>query len=330
MKISKVFSILTTAAAIAAFVGCTNPAATSSVEEIAPVENVKGVEGPISKAASSPDAYENDDTPENAKFHDYNFNKKYVHNFYDDAVDYVTFSGYTINTYIIDTEIAEGSNADTVLRIYSDKECTNEVAYNDDVRGSFESQIIFTPTVNGTYYIKCTSWRGRTGADREYTLRVQKLAYAEKSTFSNSSNDGWSLYANLNGSVAHIDPANSSEMEIDIYEPGVNNWDIGLYKEGFEAARYYVNSVEIICAIKTEPGKTREVEVLLGQSTYPYTTYGSKTVTVHENYQVVRLNVPVGSITDSNAQVAFNLGGGTPMDIWIDDIVVIGLDSDLF
>lgn len=329
MKISKVLSVLLAVLFVAAFVGCSNPTV-DSVKTIE-VASEKGVEGPINKSAgAAPDAFENDDTPADATYEDYNFNRKRLHNFYDDPTDFIKFSAYSSYSYIIDTEIPEGSNADTVLEIYSDATLSNRLYYNDDIGyGDYSSRIIIKQPAGGTYYIKCKSYANRTGADREYTIRVQRIESADVSEFSNGSNDGWQLYAE-NGAWAEIDTKNTTQMELDVYSTGTNTWDIGLYKEGYDIAYRLKYGIEVTFAIKTESGKSRDIEVLVGQAVSPWTTYGSKTVTVDGSWQTVKLYVPTGEINDTNAQVALNFGSGTPMDFWIDNMTVVVLTKDLF
>jgi hypothetical protein len=69
------------------------------------------------------------------------------------------------------TSTVSGS-ADTVFRLYGTNDAGTQVAYNDDYTGgSYASQIVYTPTATGMYYLRISQYASRNPGG-EYTLTL--------------------------------------------------------------------------------------------------------------------------------------------------------------
>ncbi len=121
------------------------------------------------------DEYEEDDTFSEATFIENGTSQ--VHNFFDDATDWLKFVATVDTEYIIETQdLSEG--ADTFLYIY-DLNATNVLTYNDDGGVLKASKITWLADSNGTYYIKVDSYEGASGENLNYTISLTQVAQEE-------------------------------------------------------------------------------------------------------------------------------------------------------
>ncbi|MCG8571971.1 MAG: clostripain-related cysteine peptidase [Spirochaetes bacterium] len=119
-------------------------------------------------SSSGGDSYEEDDSSSQANTITVDAGAQ-SHNFYDDANDWLKFSGVSGKTYEIESWV--GGDADTVLYLYNSS--LSQLASNDDKGdGTYGSKITYSCTSSGTYYIKVNSYSNRTGDNREYTISV--------------------------------------------------------------------------------------------------------------------------------------------------------------
>lgn len=121
-----------------------------------------------SSRSTAGDKYENDDNYWNATPIDCEMNSQ-EHNFADDAIDWYKFKGVQGRAYIIETTVF--NHTDTILTLYRNNQ-GNEIARHDDIssgnRGSKIEWLCDSST--DTFYLKCESFQGDTGADEEYNI----------------------------------------------------------------------------------------------------------------------------------------------------------------
>ncbi len=125
----------------------------------------------------SADAWEDDNSIANAK----NYTGYQKHTFhYDDSEDWIKL---TVNAgdvgkpfYLMTTNL--GPTMDTVLYLY-ESDGTTLIAKNDDSGGGHASQISWTPTKSGTYYIKVQSFNlnnvGNCGSSYDFFIAHDKV-----------------------------------------------------------------------------------------------------------------------------------------------------------
>lgn len=118
-------------------------------------------------AVSGADAYEQDDTSGTANLIVAGASQD--HNFFDDAADWVYFSGTSGKSYTIESFVQ--NSADTKIYLYNSS--LTQLGYNDDKGdGTLGSKVEYSCTSTGTYYVKVTSYNDATGANREYSLSL--------------------------------------------------------------------------------------------------------------------------------------------------------------
>lgn len=123
---------------------------------------------------ASPDAYESDETAQEAK--PIVVDEPQTHNFDSPGdQDWVTFTAQIEWLYTIQTSNL-GPAADTYLYLY-DTDGATLLAANDDYGGSLASQIEWTAPVSGTYYILVKHWNPNVGGcSTNYDLQVTEFS----------------------------------------------------------------------------------------------------------------------------------------------------------
>ena len=121
-----------------------------------------------------PDPYEGDDGPGEARPIDVVVNGQ-VHDFCDDAADWVSFSAQAGRVYIITTS-SWGQRADTVLTLFGTDGRTR-LATNDDYEGTtdYSSRIAWKAGSDGIYFVRTSNRGGLIGCQTEYEIWVEHL-----------------------------------------------------------------------------------------------------------------------------------------------------------
>jgi len=115
--------------------------------------------------SSSPaDQYEQDDSAGAAR--NISVNSSQNHNHYDDPNDWVKFNATVGNQYTLTTSNL-ATDADTTLELFD--AAGNSIDYNDDYTVGLASQITWTPSSNGTYYVNVGSFGGYYESVNGYT-----------------------------------------------------------------------------------------------------------------------------------------------------------------
>jgi uncharacterized repeat protein (TIGR01451 family) len=126
------------------------------------------------------DAYEEDDTPDDAKTLELGRANSQDHDFCDDAVDWLKFTAQTGRVYTVTTS-SWGHNADTELAIY-DQEGIAELVSSDDYSevAAPSSQIEWEAPADGTYYILLTNAEAVTGCETNYEIWLERTQAPDK------------------------------------------------------------------------------------------------------------------------------------------------------
>ena len=125
-----------------------------------------------------PDAYEPDDTPEQATSISTDGTPQ-THNFHVPGdEDWVRFEATVGISYTIETGNL-GPGSDTVLHLY-DTDGSTELVMNDDGGEGLASQIVWTAPESGLYYLRVHHYDGESyGADTQYDIWVQSTGGCE-------------------------------------------------------------------------------------------------------------------------------------------------------
>jgi uncharacterized repeat protein (TIGR01451 family) len=119
-----------------------------------------------------PDGYEEDDTWEGAAA--LTPGGMQLHDFCDDAVDWVAFEAQAGAVYTLTTS-SWGRRADTFLSLF-DTDGETLLAANDDYQGAgdYSSQIVWQAPAGGTYYVRTTNRASLDGCLTEYDLWLEE------------------------------------------------------------------------------------------------------------------------------------------------------------
>jgi uncharacterized repeat protein (TIGR01451 family) len=120
-----------------------------------------------------PDAFEDDDAPQEAGVLEMGTLHSQEHDFCDDAVDWVTFTARARGFYAITTS-SWGQRADTVLALF-DRDGETLLAGNDDYENAtdYSSSIVWEAPAEGTYYLRVANRGGAVGCYSGYDLWIQ-------------------------------------------------------------------------------------------------------------------------------------------------------------
>jgi hypothetical protein len=120
-----------------------------------------------------PDAYEDDDFPDDATVLGFGLENGHEHDFCDDAVDWVKFSAKANNIYTIET-FSKGLRADTFLTLFDTDGQTILVA-NDDYEDApvFSSRIVWEAPSSGDYFVRITNRADLVGCETDYELWIE-------------------------------------------------------------------------------------------------------------------------------------------------------------
>jgi hypothetical protein len=87
--------------------------------------------------------------------------------------DWMRFSAISGGRYHIRTEDL-GPNADTVISLY-DRDGSTLIARNDDSGLGLSTEVVFTPTVSGDYFVQVTQYNSRlVGRETSYNLSIEE------------------------------------------------------------------------------------------------------------------------------------------------------------
>jgi hypothetical protein len=97
-----------------------------------------------------------------------------LHDFCDDATDWITFTAQAGAFYTI-TTAAWGQRADTALALY-DTDARTLLAFSDDFSGTtdFSSRIVWQAQADGVYYVRTSNRARLTGCHTEYELWIEE------------------------------------------------------------------------------------------------------------------------------------------------------------
>lgn len=95
---------------------------------------------------------------------------------YAGDIDWVRVSLVAGNSYSITLQGMDGGGGslpDPFLTLYNDNGWGGELAFDDDTPGSLDSELVYTATTSGTYYVSAEGYANNVGS---YTLRVTQTA----------------------------------------------------------------------------------------------------------------------------------------------------------
>jgi hypothetical protein len=135
-------------------------AQTDSTGAVSETDNANNISAGTEVCVAGADTYEQDDTPANAQSIALGQTQHHNHHVPGDQ-DWARFTAQAGVTYAIRTS-GLGPAADTYLYLY-DPDGTTLLAANDDYGGSLASQIEWTASVTGTYYVLVRHWNPNVG-----------------------------------------------------------------------------------------------------------------------------------------------------------------------
>jgi uncharacterized repeat protein (TIGR01451 family) len=126
--------------------------------------------GDLEVSACAPDMYEEDDSASQAR--QFTIGTIQLHQFCDDAVDWIRFTAWANSAYTITTHV-RGQRADTILTLF-DTDGQTEVAANDNYTGTADlsSRIVWKAPASGDYYIRITNKNSLIGQRTDYDLHI--------------------------------------------------------------------------------------------------------------------------------------------------------------
>jgi len=133
-----------------------------------------GVIHPVSPVTSSTvvDAFEEDNTPEEAQPIEVN-GEAQLHLFgVLDDVDWVYFEAQAGVYYVIETSGLTGET-DTILALFTGEEIPVLLAENDDFAGDRAARLIWRAPMDGRYLVRVTEKSGRYGIEVGYQLSIR-------------------------------------------------------------------------------------------------------------------------------------------------------------
>jgi hypothetical protein len=120
-----------------------------------------------------PDAYEDDDVPDDATFLEPGSLHVQHHDFCDDAVDWVTFTVESRGVVTVTTS-SWGQRADTVLSIYDRDGVTMLVGNDDDEHSTdYSSALVWQALSSGVYYVRVTNRGDAVGCYTGYDVAIE-------------------------------------------------------------------------------------------------------------------------------------------------------------